>query len=248
MSLSAESKSVIKSTIPVLQTRGTEIIQVFYQTLFTRYPSVKRQFNMDRQSADTGTPAQVTALARAVLLYAQKIDKLPQVLPLLRPIAEKHVSRGVSPEQYDAVGECLLAAMEIVLGDAVKGEILGAWGEAYGVLKDVFVEMEREIRENNERHAGWQGMKQVSVGEVMDRGEGRVIRLLVEAGECRLGMFVSVIVDVDGTEMMTSLQIVEVCDDGFSVVVEGDGRCAKELNKISTGENLSISVPCGMPN
>lgn len=45
MTLSDRNISIIKSTVPVLQTRGTDIILVFYDTLFERYPAVKPYFN-----------------------------------------------------------------------------------------------------------------------------------------------------------------------------------------------------------
>ena len=43
------------------------------------------------------------------------------------------------------IGECLLAAMKDVLGNAATPEVMEAWTEAYKSLADIFITREKEI-------------------------------------------------------------------------------------------------------
>jgi len=65
------------------------------------------------------------------------------------------------------VGECLLAAIEQVLGKEVATEgVLAAWGQAYGFLAAVFIQTEDGLREKNARKRhGWVGWKEMRVAK-----------------------------------------------------------------------------------
>lgn len=133
--------AIVKSTVPVLKTKGIEITTVFYKTLFERNPEVKPLFDMSRQASGE----QPKALAMAILASAQNIDNLEVVLPVVKRIAEKHCDRGILPEHYPVVGENLLIAIKNVLGDSCTDEILLAWEQAYGILANIFIAKEKEI-------------------------------------------------------------------------------------------------------
>ena len=60
-------------------------------------------------------------------------------------IAHAHVNTRVIAEQYPVIGECLLAAMKDILGDAATPEVMEAWTEAYNSLADIFITREKEI-------------------------------------------------------------------------------------------------------
>jgi len=51
-------------------------------------------------------------------------------------------SLNVVGPQYDVVGEQLLRAVKEVLKDAASPKIVAAWGEAYGALAKVFIDVE----------------------------------------------------------------------------------------------------------
>jgi nitric oxide dioxygenase len=57
----------------------------------------------------------------------------------------------VIAEQYPVIGECLLAAMQDVLGDAATPEVMAAWTEAYNSLAGIFIEREKEIYREQEQ-------------------------------------------------------------------------------------------------
>ena len=139
--LSQKTIDIIKSTVPVLKEHGLEITKTFYKTMFENNPEVKEMFNMDNQKSGS----QPKALAMTILAAAQNIDNLEVLLPAVKKIGQVHVNTNVKPEHYPIVGQNLLIAIKEVLGDAATDEVLSAWGEAYGVIAQVFIDVEKDI-------------------------------------------------------------------------------------------------------
>lgn len=142
--LDQKTIDIVKSTVPALQAHGIEITTTFYKNLFENNPEMKPLFNMDRQTSGE----QPKALAMAVLAAAQNIDNLSSILPVVKRIGEKHCDRFIKAEHYPIVGANLLAAIKEVLGDAATDEIIDAWGKAYGVIAQIFIDVEKEIYES----------------------------------------------------------------------------------------------------
>lgn len=132
---------IVKSTAPVIKQHGQAITVRMYEIMFETYPEVKAQFDMSAQ-ANGKQPAK---LATAVYSAALYIDNLGKLSNMVEDIAHRHVKTNVLPEQYPVVGECLLKAIQDVLGDAATPEIMTAWGEAYQVLAEVFINREQQI-------------------------------------------------------------------------------------------------------
>lgn len=139
--LNQKTIDIVKSTVPVLKSNGVEITTTFYKLLFNSNPEVKAMFDMSKQESG----AQPKALAGVVLAAAQNIDNLSILLPAVQKIAQKHVALNVKAEHYPIVGANLLEAIKVVLGDAATDEIINAWGEAYGVIAQVFIDVEAEL-------------------------------------------------------------------------------------------------------
>lgn len=142
--LDIDTINIIKSSVPVLKEKGTEITTYFYKILFENNPEVKSMFNSQKQESGE----QPLALAQAILAYAQNIDNLDKISSNINKIAKTHTSVNVKPEQYPIVGENLLKAIKYVLGDLATQEVLDAWSKAYNVLAEVFIDSEKQIYEN----------------------------------------------------------------------------------------------------
>ena len=69
-------------------------------------------------------------------------------------ITEKHVSLDVRPEQYEAVGPCLLEAIKDVLGDAANEEIITSWGEGYWYLANILIGIKKAKAEQRRATPG----------------------------------------------------------------------------------------------
>ncbi len=148
--LSEKTIEIVKSTAPVLEVKGKEITTYFYKTLFENHPELLNVFNHANQKKGR----QQTALANTVYAAAQHIDRLHVLLPAVKQIAHKHRSLGIKPEHYPIVGEHLLQAIKAVLQEAATDEILEAWGEAYGVIAKVFIDVEEDMYADAEAKDG----------------------------------------------------------------------------------------------
>ncbi|ANF94744.1 NO-inducible flavohemoprotein [Paenibacillus bovis] len=158
--LDTHTINVIKSTVPVLETEGVHITKRFYQTMFEAHPELLNIFNHANQKQGR----QQVALANAVYMAALHIDRLEEILPVVKQIAHKHRSLGIRPDQYPIVGKYLLQAIQDVLGEAATPEILDAWAKAYGVIADAFIGIEQEMYQAAEQQpGGWEGFRAFTV-------------------------------------------------------------------------------------
>ncbi len=139
--ISQNTIDVVKSTAPVIKEHGKTITSRMYEIMFATHPEVKSQFDMSAQANGT----QPAKLATAVYAYATHIDDLGALKSAVDKIAHRHVATHVLPEQYPVVGECLLQAIQDVLGDAATPEVMTAWTKAYQALAEIFIDREQQI-------------------------------------------------------------------------------------------------------
>jgi nitric oxide dioxygenase len=198
--LSKHSKDVIAATLPAVKAHATEITGVFYPLMFERYPQVKAYFNQAHQQQGT----QRQALANAVVAYASNLDRLEVLGDAVSLIVHKHVSLGIEPEHYPIVGECLLAAIELVLGDAASDEVLTAWGEAYAQLAELLIGAEEQrYRANGQMPGGWRGERRFRLQRKVRESEVISSFYLVPCDGGALpafkpGQYICLILQIDG--------------------------------------------------
>ncbi|XDF77465.1 NO-inducible flavohemoprotein [Aliivibrio fischeri] len=153
--LNKNTIDIVKSTIPLLAETGPALTAHFYDRMFTHNPELKDIFNMSNQRNGD----QREALFNAICAYAGNIENLEVLLPAVEKIAHKHTSFMITAEQYNIVGGHLLATLDEMFSPGQ--EVLDAWGEAYGVLANVFIQREEQIyQENNNQEGGWRGLRE----------------------------------------------------------------------------------------
>lgn len=169
MSLSNDTIKTIKATAPVLEEHGATITSVFYKNMFKNHPDLLNIFNKTNQVKGE----QQVALANMVYAAAQNIDQLDVLLDDVKLVAHKHRGLDVRPEHYPIVGKYLLLAIKEVLGDAATDEILQAWEEAYGVIAQVFIDIETDMyKQAEEQVGGWDSFKDfIVVNKVKESDE-----------------------------------------------------------------------------
>ncbi len=157
-------KDLIKGTIPVLKEHGVALTSYFYKRMFTHNPELKHIFNMGNQQ----NARQQTALATAVLAYAEHIDNPSVLLSAVKHIGQKHSSLNIRPEHYQIVGKHLLASIQEVLGDASSDELIEAWKVAYFQLADLMIGVEKEMYDQMiQRDGGWTGWKPFNIVKIV---------------------------------------------------------------------------------
>ncbi|EJN05975.1 NO-inducible flavohemoprotein [Phyllobacterium sp. YR531] len=165
--LRAETIALVKASVPALVAHGPAITSNMYSRLL-QDPHIRALFNQANQKSGS----QVQALAGAILGYAQNIDNLEALVPVVERIAQKHIGYNILPEHYPYVATALIGAIAEVLGDAATEEILSAWGEAYWFLADILKGREKVIREEiAHTDGGWSGWRPFVVSEKIRESE-----------------------------------------------------------------------------
>jgi nitric oxide dioxygenase len=257
--LNAKTIEIIKSTVPVLEQHGKDITTRFYELLFSKHPELLNIFNQANQKQGR----QQTALANAVYAAAANIDNLGAIIPVVKQIGQKHRALGVQPEHYPIVGENLLQAIKDVLCDAATSEIIEAWAEAYGVIADAFIGIEKEMyKEAKEQPGGWEGFRNFIVDKKVK--ESDVITsfyLKPEDGGAiasyQAGQYLTVKVQPEGDEHThirhyslseapgkEYYRISVKREDGNDV--KSDGIVSTYLHQaVQAGDVLAVSAPAG---
>ncbi|MBS4179237.1 NO-inducible flavohemoprotein [Lederbergia citrea] len=257
MALSQKTIDIIKSTAPVLEVHGVTITSVFYKNMFANHPELLNIFNHSNQSQGR----QQTALANMVYAAAQNIDRLESLLPAVKMVAHKHRGLGVKPEHYPIVGQHLLGAIKEVLCDADTDEILDAWADAYGVIAQVFIDVEADMYEAAEEQAGgWDGFKEFTVADKVKESDV-ITSFYLKAVNAKAiptfkpGQYITVRIHIPGETYALNRQYSLSCAPGrdyfrISVKREADfkpnGKVSNFLHDhIFVGDKIEISAPAG---
>jgi nitric oxide dioxygenase len=142
--LSDLNRPVIEATLPVVGANIAEIATRFYRHLFDAHPELMDgTFNRGNQARGE----QQRSLAGSVASFATALLETPPRMPesLLRRIAHKHVSLGISSDQYQVVHDNLMWAIVDVLGDAVTPQVAAAWDEVYWLMANALINQERGL-------------------------------------------------------------------------------------------------------
>ncbi|MEZ1332636.1 globin domain-containing protein [Staphylococcus aureus] len=161
--LTEQEKDIIKQTVPLLKEKGTEITSIFYPKMFKAHPELLNMFNQTNQKRGI----QSSALAQAVMAAAVNIDNLSVIKPVIMPVAYKHCALQVYAEHYPIVGENLLKAIQDVTGLEEHDPVIQAWAKAYGVIADVFIQIEKEIYDQ----MMWIGFKPFKITNIKQESE-----------------------------------------------------------------------------
>ncbi|KAJ9227206.1 hypothetical protein DTO027B5_787 [Paecilomyces variotii] len=194
MGLTSQQADIIKATVPVLEQHGLAITTTFYKNMLDEHTELHGMFN----TANQVTQHQQKALAGALYAYAANIDNLAALNDTVELITQRHASLYIRPDHYKIVGTYLLAAMKIVLGDALTPEIHDAWAAAYWLLADLLIEKEASLY----RSAGdWNDWREFKIEKkVPESDEITSFYLKPVDGKplpsFRPGQYISVMVDV----------------------------------------------------
>lgn len=255
--LSNKTIEIVKSTAPILAERGVEITSHFYKSMFEAHPELLNIFNHANQKKGR----QKTALANTVYAAATYIDQLEVLLPAVKQIAHKHRSLNVKKEHYPIVGEFLLKAIKDVLGDAATPDIIEAWGEAYQVIAQVFIDVEEEMY-NQVKAEAWEEFKAFKV--VKKEKESSVITSFYleavdgqPAPNFQAGQYIMIRLSIPGEEYLLNRQY-SLSDSPrkntlrISVkretgeYIDQNGKVSNYLHDaVNVGDEVEITAPAG---
>lgn len=250
--LTSQQRTIIKATVPLLETGGEALTRHFYAMMLEEYPEVRPLFNQAHQASGD----QQRALANGVLMYAKHIDQLEALGPLVGRIVNKHVSLQILPEHYPIVGACLLRAIREVLGEAIAtDEVIAAWGVAYGQLADILIGAEESAyREHEQAPGGWRGARDFKVAaRIVESEEITSFHLApVDGGDVLIqqpGQYIGLRMVIDGKEQRRNYSLSALGNGReyrISVKRENDGKVSNYLHDhMQVGDTLELFPPAG---
>ncbi len=244
-------EEVVQATAPVVAEHLDEITQRFYPLMFERYPQVKPLFNQAHQQ-NGGQPR---ALAGMILAYVQLRQSPQKAMETLQIVVNKHVALDIQPDQYPIVGECLMAAIGEVLGDAVTPEVADAWSALYQELADLLIGLEKQRYQAFEQEpGGWRGARRFRIAKTHQ--ESCVIRSFIlepeDGGQVAAhlpGQYIGVKLTINGQPVYRHYSLSDVPNGHsyrLSIKREAQGVASRFFHdQLSVGDTIELLPPAG---
>lgn len=244
--LTDEQADTVKVTLPAVGENIETIAKNFYSRMFTAHPELLRDtFNRGNQKQG----AQQKALAASVATFAtQLVDPdAPDPVMMLDRIAHKHVSLGITEDQYQIVHDNLMAAIAEVLGDAVTEHVTATWSRVYWLMADVLITHEHKLYQSDAVTPG-HVFRDVTVTAKTALTE-KVTSYTVE-GDLTAplpGQYTSIgVVLADGARQLRQYSIIEGDASRYTIAVETDGEVSQRLlQTVNEGDSIQATPSAG---
>lgn len=256
--MNTKQKELVKATVPVLKSNGTDLTKHFYTRMFKHNPELKNIFNMGNQASGK----QQNALAGAVLAYAENIETPEVLINALKSIGNKHVSLNITPDQYDIVGLHLISSIQEVLGEAANTELIEAWTQAYNELAQVMISIENDLYQSTlNKNGGWKGWREFIIADIVEEStEIKSFYLKPKdnkaIAEYLPGQFISVKMFIPslGHEQPRQYSLSSAFSpDYYRISVKKeqnkdlpDGMVSNTLHQKNIGDEIWVSAPAGI--
>ena len=244
--LSPEHTEIIRATLPLVGENIETIARVFYSKMFAAHPELLSDlFNRGNQKQG----AQQKALAASVATFAaQLVDPTaPDPKMMLDRIAHKHVSLGISPDQYQIVHDNLMAGIVDVLGDAVTPEVAEAWDQVYWLMAEVLIEHEEKLYASDNVTPG-DVFRTATVTEKKKLNEHVTAYTLTgNFSKPRPGQYTSVGITLpDGARQLRQYSIIAGDATYYRIAVLTDGEVSTFLrDHIAIGDSVDATLAAG---
>jgi hemoglobin-like flavoprotein len=125
--MTPEQKRLVQTTFAKVTPIADVAAAMFYQRLFELDPELRALFRTDIKE-------QGQKLMRMIGTAVNGLDRLDDIVPVVRQLGMRHAGYGVKDEHYDTVAEALLWTLEQGLGSDFTTEARDAWVAVYTVL------------------------------------------------------------------------------------------------------------------
>lgn len=127
MAITPRQIQLIQQSFAKVEPISDKAAEIFYNKLFEYEPSVRPMFKSNMQN-------QGRKLMSTLKVAVKALDDLDGLVPVLQKMAVKHVEYGVRAEHYTPVGNALLYALKVGLGEDWTPELRQAWVEVYRLI------------------------------------------------------------------------------------------------------------------
>lgn len=119
--------ALLETSLALVDTPDDGLTARFYALLFERHPAVRPMFPEEMRQ---DTARQAKMLRSAIVSVVDHLDDPVWLTETLGELGARHAGWGVLAKMYDAVSECMVAAMAEIGGDAWTPQMTDAWLEA----------------------------------------------------------------------------------------------------------------------
>jgi len=137
--MTREQIRLVQESFSRIEPMAPQVADLLYRRLFEIAPHLRALFPADL--ADQKDKL-VTMLALAIL----NLHRIEEIVPAVRELAWRHVTYGVTENDYKPVGEALIWTLEQTLRGQFTPAVRGAWLAAYKLLSGVMIGAAAELR------------------------------------------------------------------------------------------------------
>ena len=130
--LNAKHVELIRSSFSVLEPQAEQLIENFYDNLFTKAPQVRSMFPDDMGE-------QRKHLLAAVGLVVKHADNIAHIQPALEEMGIRHTRYGAVAEHYPVVRDTLIETMADMAGDLWNSDLEEAWFTALNAISAIMI-------------------------------------------------------------------------------------------------------------
>lgn len=130
-------KALVQNSFASIATIADDAAVLFYGRLFELDPSLRQMFRSDMAEQRRKLMQMLTAAVKG-------LDRLEQLVPVVKDLGRRHAAYGVADAHYETVGAALLWTLEVGLGRAFTAEVRDAWAAVYGLLATTMKDAARE--------------------------------------------------------------------------------------------------------
>ncbi|MEL6216961.1 MAG: globin family protein [Pseudomonadota bacterium] len=132
MTLTDRQIGLVRESFAQIQPIAGLAAELFYTRLFAIAPHTQHLFHGDM--ADQGKK-----LMSTLGVVVKGLDNLEALLPVAEDLAARHVTYGVTPSDYEPVGQALIWTLDRGLDGGFTEEHRKAWASAYTLLSTAMV-------------------------------------------------------------------------------------------------------------
>jgi len=133
--LSTETVAVIKSTAPIIKSKGHTFATKLYELLFSKHEKLKVMFKESSGKL-------VSVLPTVLYDFAVNCDNEKALESTVSRIAHRHVTLGVHDWHYPLMEECFKETFRVVLADDATPAVMAAWDEGFKYLANLIMKGE----------------------------------------------------------------------------------------------------------
>lgn len=123
----------LDSSFGALKPQGAELVETFYNKLFSDHPEVRKMFPEEMKD-------QRNKLLQSLAFVVANLRNSEALSSKLKELGAGHVKYGTTAEHYPVVRDCLLSAMADTAGDLWNDQLQDDWTAAINAVAGIMLE------------------------------------------------------------------------------------------------------------